>query len=180
MDNLKEIKVSELKSTFIDNKDMDNVKDLAKALKIKYKIFTIILLYITFIMGAISIPNLIKLIKFGITLNVDTIGSVIFAGLFIFFNYLLYDIIQDMKFLKTYNPQKSQYGVVKEKYIISERNEESTSTSYYIDVLFKEDNTFIKEVETAPRIYSNLKNGDKILVVSFNGKKTYCFKVNSI
>lgn len=180
MDDLKEIKAKELKNNMINDRDIDSIKDLAKALKIKHKLSVIILSYAVFITGIISISNLVSLIESEITLNMDLVGAFVMLGVCIFLSYVLYDIMRDIKFLKTSNPQKSQYGVVKEKYIITETNEGSTSTSYYVDILFEENNTFIKKVETSRIIYHSLKNRDAVLVVSFNGKNSYCLKTNSI
>lgn len=171
MNQLKEIKSHELDSVYINHEDVEIVKALAKSLKFKYTfgiIATSIMLFPT--LGA----TMTYLVPFKLSIE-----ACILSTLSIFLLLLLIELIKTKKSLKGLIPKKAQYGILKEKSIITERTDNGDKKYYHMDIEFPMNNTMIREVKTALRIYHDTKVGDKVLVVSFDGKESYAMKSNS-
>lgn len=139
----------------------------------KYTLLIAIILCPTFIMTLTVIASLANLPEFKANL-----GDVFLLGISIFLLCILINLIKDLNLVKKHNPKKAQYGVLQEKYITKEQNEDSTKNYFYADILFLENCTIIKRVETSRSLFYSLKAGDRVLVVSFNGKEAFCLKAS--
>lgn len=172
MSNLTEIKAKDLGSVYISHEDVENVKTLAKTLKIKYTMGAIISSIFLFVTSVMLMPDIM-------TFNI-TMESCFMFILVIFFLLVLISLINSKKSVKDLTPTKAQYGKLKEKYIVNKIDEDGNKKYFYMDVEFPTTNTIIQKIETSRSIYHKSNLGDKILVVSFDCQKAYAMKSNSI
>lgn len=173
--DLKEINTKDLGCEYINPSDEELVKAFAKELKLDYTI-CLIWIYVLLFSSSIFIGS--KFMKSGLTTQsfCSLLISLLMPILLIF---LLFHTLKVKKSLKISTPIKAQYGKLKAKYTKVRRYDDGDRITYYMNVTFENNNTIMKNIETSRKIYPKVSLGDKILVISFDGKKAYAIKCNS-
>jgi len=88
--------------------------------------------------------------------------------------------IKNLNNIKDINSvQKAQYGIVIHKYYVSYTDSDDyTHYTYYIDVLFEDKHSYIKDITCEKDIYELLSLDEQVLVISFDNKRAYCIPKN--
>jgi len=82
--------------------------------------------------------------------------------------------IKRIKLVLNYNYERLQYGLIHTKYIKGELNDTTKTNHYYANVVFEENQTYIKKVIfLSSRDYEVSNSCDKVLVVSYDGIEAY-------
>ena len=75
--------------------------------------------------------------------------------------------------------QKAQYGTVMNKYYVSHTDSDrDTDYTYYVNILFKDKGSYIKNITCEKDIYELLSLDEQVLVISFDNKRAYCIPKN--
>lgn len=157
----------------LEEETLKNIKHLSKSLIANEIIIAIFVGYMTISLGNITLYRLKHKIEHGFVVDFGSIFSIIFDVVLVVLIYFLCRVIKNIYCILVGKPQKSKYGQVIRKYMITKKEDESEYRTYYIDVLFEDNNTYIRKVQVEDETYEKARKNMKILVVSFNGRTAY-------
>lgn len=166
----REIKPSQLPNSSISTLDKEKVDTL--------RVTVIHRLWELLIMLIIGITILVLLFTFG-EVNTTSIISILFMIIVCIVTLVwsimeIFRTIKRLKIVYNYNYERLQYGVICTKYITKSISSKSTSNSYYANVVFNENQEYIRKVRFfTEKDYEALNKSDKILVVSYDGMEAY-------
>lgn len=169
--NLTKIKVSNLKKDYLNPNDYLAIKNLSIILRKKYTKHFIAILFFNIVIGFLfydfikSTPNLFNK---EFLLMIITVISFLFV--------LFYITIQLCSTI-TSSYKKAQYGVVKTKFFRKVPTNNRVIKKYYANVVFKNTNTVIKNVNCSEDIYNSISEESTVLVVSFDNKTAHVISI---
>lgn len=169
MTNLREVKVHELKEVILDREALISVRKLSRSLMLHSVLTIIAILFFGFMVGQIVLYLHKGIIQNDTTNSVQLVFALISDFVFLIIVCWLVSTIKTISNLYYGEPLRSKYGQILNKYVESIGEDDT----YYIDVLFNDDNTFIKKVEIDRQTYEYVQENDEVLVLSFNNKKAY-------
>lgn len=166
-----EIKVNELQCDYINNNESNAVQKLKKTLHKRFIIqFICVLFFCIFLAYLLYISLTSNATLFNTEVILVFIATVSFLGL------LLYIGKQLLLTFKN-SCEKVQHGLVKSKYVLTDYSNDNRNENFYINVIFPDTNTFVKNVICSKSIYNVLNEGNNVLVVSFDNKTAYAISL---
>ena len=164
----REVNAFNLLNSEINKFDMVSINNLIKA---ELKKYTLISIYLTLFLLSSSY------------LLYDTLKTSYYKEIFLMIGITLGIFIALILTLKKiyhfkHNTcQKAQYGIVQHKYIIKNEASSEGINHYYINVVFPNTNTYIRKVICNKKVYNDLNEDCKVLVVSFDTNNAYAIYV---
>lgn len=98
--------------------------------------------------------------------------SIPFLGLSI---YLFLEVLSTRNYLS----KRCQYGIVKSKFIRKTRNDNRIKKHYYINVIFPDTSTYIKNVICSEETFTMLKKDGAVLVITFDTINAHAVNTNN-
>ena len=115
--------------------------------------------------------------------NTSSMTALIFCILIIIVTLVgclifLVSLIKRMKVFLSYNNERLEYGIVSTKFIKKEHTSNSnTVDKYFAHVVFKENQTYIRNVTIInSKDYEAINEGDKVIVASYDGAVAYVIR----
>lgn len=170
--NYKEIKFSNLESTSINSEDYKKVKDTIKNLRQRYTSTFFASLLFVFLLSFLIISD----INDGKQIFTSDYMIVLLAFLTVL-SLSTYLFIKSIS-IKISAIKKSQYGILKSKYIRKKIVNDKIKEKYYATVLFPDSKNYLMDVICTKDVYNSLNEGNCILVISFDNRHAYAVKIN--
>lgn len=172
-----EIKPMDLPASVIAEADIEKVYNMKK------KAFKSLL--VGLIMMIFGIVGCISLLLFGEENPASSSMAIMACRILLLVTLVccvfgLFSSFKKMKVFLNYNYERLEYGIISTKFIKKEHTSNSnTVDKYFAHVVFKENQTYIRNVIIiSSKDYESINEGDTVIVASYDGAEAYVIERN--
>lgn len=176
MEYFREIKIEDLQCEDIHCEDLKIIKVFMKRLSRGYTTSILLILLFMTLMGCIIGPSFCENLEAESNMFDYALPTMCLVIMYAVSIFSLKSFIDKKKKLKIMPPDKIQYGILREKYIIERVDRESREIYHYCDVIFPKESKIIKKVMIQEETFNDVNEGAIVIVVSFDGEDVYCIK----